>query len=289
VAVFLVLVLVPGWTILAVPVLAARGLLPGGRLPVEPFALVVTLLVMLPAALWVTAVVDGRPGVRDLLGRVVRWRIGPGWWAAVLLALPVTAVIVGLALDGERTVAGGVPSAVLRGVMALALAVLVIHLWEEAVWTGFLQTRLSSRYGLVVAALLTAVPFTAVHVPLLLVDETSLPALLRAIGLLLVLAAVLRLLVGVFLRGTGSVLAVAVLHAMFNASNNRGGLVDRLLQGSEPDLAAPIALVLVTVAAAVATRGRPEAATRPEPVPRPPAPFPVSTTRGGVPCPTTES
>ena len=86
--VFLALVLVPGWAVLSVPVLASRGVLPGGRLPVEPFALAVTLLVMLPAALRVTWVVDGRRGVRDLLARSARWRIAARWWGAALLALP---------------------------------------------------------------------------------------------------------------------------------------------------------------------------------------------------------
>ena len=48
---FLILVLVFGWLILAIPVLASRDLIPGAGLPLEVFALAETLLVMLPAAL----------------------------------------------------------------------------------------------------------------------------------------------------------------------------------------------------------------------------------------------
>jgi hypothetical protein len=93
---FLVLLFGVGWPLMSVPALTAHGVLPGGPLPQEPFALGTTLLVMLPAALWVTAVADGRPAVRALLRRAVRWRFGAGWWAAVLLALPVLTLTVGL-------------------------------------------------------------------------------------------------------------------------------------------------------------------------------------------------
>jgi hypothetical protein len=93
---FLVLLFAVGWPLMSVPALTAHGVLPGGPLPQEPFALGTTLLVMLPAALWVTAVADGRPAVRALLRRAVQWRFGAGWWAAVLLALPVLTLALGL-------------------------------------------------------------------------------------------------------------------------------------------------------------------------------------------------
>src|SRR3954466_8717304 len=60
---FLILVFGIGWPILAIPALASHGMIPGGKLPIEVFALGVTLLVMLPAALWVTSVTEGRRGV----------------------------------------------------------------------------------------------------------------------------------------------------------------------------------------------------------------------------------
>ena len=272
--VFLALVLVPGWALLSVPVLASYGLLPGGRLPVELFALVVTLLVMLPAALWVTWAVDGSSGVRDLWARTVRWRIGLGWWSALLLALPLTTLAVGLALGGSVSAADPVRALLPRAAQVL-VALLVVHLWEETVWAGFLQTRLERRHGLVTAALLTALPFTAVHVPLLLLADPGSAgppgpgAVLRDVGLLLVLAAALRLMVGVVLRAAAdSLLAVAVLHAVFNASNNAGGLVDGVLSGADQGLAAAVAVALLTAAAALLVRERLSRAYR-APAPQP--------------------
>jgi uncharacterized protein len=155
-------------------------------------------------------------------------------------------------------------SALLRGALFLVTAFLLIHLWEETVWAGFVQTRLEREHGVLVAALLTAVPFAAIHVPILLIGS---PAVLPALGGVLALGVGMRLLVGVFLRGTsGSLLVAGLVHAIYNACNNRGGLVDTLLAGADQNLAAPIALVLVTAAAAVVLRRRLGPAGRVDPV-----------------------
>ena len=73
------------WLLFSIPVLAFHGVIPGANLPVEVFALASTLLILLPTALWVTSITDGRPGMRALFARVFRWRFGVGWWLVVLL------------------------------------------------------------------------------------------------------------------------------------------------------------------------------------------------------------
>jgi uncharacterized protein len=60
VAGFLVIVLGLSWLLFSIPVLAFYGVIPGANLPVEVFALASTLLIMLPTALWVTWITDGR-------------------------------------------------------------------------------------------------------------------------------------------------------------------------------------------------------------------------------------
>ena len=228
---FLVLVAVVGWPLMSVPALTAHGVLPGGPLPQEPFALGTTLLVMLPAALWVTAVADGRPAVRALLRRAVQWRFGAGWWAAALLALPVLTLAVGVAAgQGLRT--GDLFAALASGALSVVAAVLLVHLWEETVWASFFQGRLERRHGFLPAAALTAVPFAAVHLPLTFIGDLTPGGVGLAAGGLLVLGVLMRLLVGATVRGAaGSLLAAGVVHASFNASNNEGNLVDALLGG----------------------------------------------------------
>ena len=254
---FLVLVAVVGWPLMSVPALTTHGVLPGGPLPQEPFALGTTLLVMLPAALWVTAVADGRPAVRALLRRAVRWRFGAGWWATVLLALPVLTLAVGVAA-GQGLQTGDLLPALASGAFSVVTAVLLVHLWEETVWAGFFQGRLEQRHGFLPAAALTAVPFAAVHLPLAFIGDLTAARVGLAVGALFVLGVVMRLVVGATVRGAaGSLLAAGFVHASFNASNNEGNLVDDLLGGGQPSLYAIVATVLFTAGALVAVRDRP--------------------------------
>ncbi|SDM46865.1 CAAX protease self-immunity [Geodermatophilus siccatus] len=253
---FLVLVAVVGWPLMSLPALTTHGVLPGGPLPQEPFALGTTLLVMLPAALWVTAVADGRSAVRVLLRRAVQWRFGAGWWAAVLLALPVLTLAVGVAA-GQGLQTGDLLATLASGALSVVAAVLLVHLWEETVWAGFFQGRLERRHGFLAAAALTAVPFAAVHLPLAFIGDLTPGGVGLAAGGLLVLGVLMRLLVGATVRGAaGSLLAAGIVHATFNASNNEGNLVDDLLAGGQPTLYAVVAAVLFTAGALLAVRGR---------------------------------
>lgn len=261
--VFLVLVLGIGWPILALPGLAHNGLIPGGDLPEEPFALATVLLVLLPAALWVTAATDGRAGVRALLRRTVQWRFGPGWYAAILLGLPVIATALGLPTGGLLREVDWPAVLFNYAVLQVLPAVVIINLWEETAWAGFLQTRLEQRHGLIVAAMLTAVPFALVHVPLLFAADEP---VLAAAGVLLLVAVLHRLLFGLVLRGTaGSVLAVGLLHATFNATNNpEDGLLSRLLAEVDTGWLTPAAAVVLTaLLAVVVLRRRSTAAAAP--------------------------
>ena len=138
---FLVIVLGLSWLLFCIPVLAFHGVIPGANLPVEVFALASTLLIMLPTALWVTSITDGRAGVRALFARVFRWRFGIGWWLVVLFGLPVIALLLGLIFGGSLHTAD-LGLVLIKQLGSIVLAVVVINLWEETVWAGFFQTRL---------------------------------------------------------------------------------------------------------------------------------------------------
>ena len=194
---FLVIALGLSWLLFCIPVLAFRGVIPGANLPVEVFALASTLLILLPTALWITWITDGRAGVRSLFARAFRWRFGIGWWLAVLFGLPVIALLLGLIFGGSLHTADLGPM-LIKQLGSIVLAVVVINLWEETVWAGFFQTRLEARYNFVVAAVLTALPFAGVHIPLLLLDDHVSPlSVLRGIAGLAILGIAIRLLLGV--------------------------------------------------------------------------------------------
>jgi membrane protease YdiL (CAAX protease family) len=265
---FLVIALGLSWLILSIPVLAFYRVIPGADLPIEIFALAATLLVLLPAALWVTSITDGRAGVRALFRRVVRWRFGIGWWLVVLFGLPVTSLIIGVVIFGGSLHTAGLGPMLIKQLISIATAVVVINLWEETVWAGFFQTRLESRFNFFVAAALTALPFAGVHAPLLLLDDqVSALSVLKGLAGLLILGVAVRMMIGVFLRATSdSILAVGILHQIFDASNNRGGVVDSLLEGAGGNLPTQVAVVVLTVVVAVILwRRRPGAFARRQP------------------------
>jgi membrane protease YdiL (CAAX protease family) len=119
-----------------------------------------------------------------------------------------------------------------------------------------------------VAALITAVPFAFAHWPLAFLGEVTVAS--AAVGLVtyLLVGVIFRPMIGVFLLGTrGSVLAVAVLHSVFNRTNNDNGIAAGLLDGDGRRLATFLAVVVLTGAVVAVTRWRRTGRTTDEPRP----------------------
>jgi uncharacterized protein len=240
---FLLLAFGIGWPALMVPAVS--------DLPPEPFLLVLLFLALLGPALLVTRWVDGPGAIRRLLGRTLMWRFGVGRWAVVLLAMPVlTLVLAGLSGTLETPERGWPTEAGFYLFSTLIFGALVANLWEETAWGGFVQTRLMARHGLLVGSLLTAPLFAAIHVPLQLGDGASWSE--SAFGILVVFAGApfYRYLLGMHLMDTGgSILAIAVQHAAWNASGN--------LEAVEGEWQVVVAAVLLTLLVAVRRQVRP--------------------------------
>ncbi len=187
-------------------------------------ALVVEILVLVTAAVTVTRVTEGRAGVRRLFAGVLRWRFGIGWYAVVLTAMPVLTVAVAAAAGTLRGPENGWGAELFQyAFLTLVFGALLGNVWEEVAWTGFLQSRLTAQRGLFTGAMLTAVPFALIHLPLVFEADgltgTSLRDVALGWTLLVVSAPFFRYLIGLVHRDTGrSLLAVALLHASFNAS-----------------------------------------------------------------------
>ena len=82
-------------------------------------------------------------------------------------------------------------------------------------------------------------------------------SLAAAFGLYLLLGLLVRPLLAVFRRGTGdSLLLVALLHSVFNRTNNQNGIAATLLEGDARLLTMFIAVVVLTVTTAIAVRSR---------------------------------
>lgn len=253
------LVVTGGWAAVGGPILASRGIVPGGWLvdasPVdaEKTAALAGMAVLLAGALSVARLADGSGRVALVRARALHWRIGLGSWAVAVAALPVTTILVGIAFGRPADLS---PGALLEQAAAVAIAVVAINLVEETVWAGLVQTRLEVHRSLPGAALLTAVPFALLHLPLRYVEtDPTVVAVLGDVVALLVFGFVIRLLFGLALRRLGdSLLALAVLHASFNSANNEQGVGASVL-GADHQGFALLAVLVVLAGLAVAGHG----------------------------------
>ncbi len=208
---FLIPAVLLATTLLAIPVAIGQDF--------SLFLLINQYLIMLGGGIWL-ARRAGPGGVRRLFSGLAHWRIGVGNWALAVLAMPVATI-------GVAMVTGTYVSPD-QGWLALATdylyttfvyGALLINLAEETFWQGLVQRSLASRHGRSRAALLTAIPFTILHIPIALAGVTSWTQAAIFLGVLLLVAPTMRFVLGeIDLSTGGSLLAVVVFHAAFNAS-----------------------------------------------------------------------
>jgi len=259
--VFLAMAIGLSYPLMSLAIMAQYGIIPGESLPqligldMERAASTLLVLSLITATFLTTALHGGRPAVAVLCRRMVRWRVRPVWWLVAVVALPTTTVVLAAFLGD----AVHVPSSrvIAQEMVSIVIALMLINLWEETAWVGFLQTRLERRHNFFVAAALTAVGFAAVHVPLRIINAQAITA--HTIGTaflaLLVLSLIFRSLIGMVLRGAAnSILLAAVTHTFFNRSNNIDGIAADLLEGSNQPIAALFATTLIAIALGIGLR-----------------------------------
>jgi len=216
----------------------------------------------LGAAFVVTALGEGRPGLRRWRGRLFRWGVGWKWYAFALVAVPALIVAGTLALP--EAAAGfrlPPPELFLVYVPFLALQMVTTGLAEEPGWRDFALVRHQRQHGPLLGTLILSVLWAGWHAPLFLTEWGAGigGATPRTILLFLVLCVTLSVVITwVFNRTRESLPLAIVIHA----SNNTFASLLLLAAFTTLDPARDVltgavigygALALVIVAA---TRGR---------------------------------
>jgi uncharacterized protein len=179
------------------------------------------------AAFIMTGLTEGRAGIRRLLGRIVLWRVGLGWYLFALLGLPVI-----LAL-GAIVVPGNLASFEPMDPLALLLAYLPFFVYpaliiggplgEEPGWRGFALPRLQRRHGPLVGSLILGIIWTFWHVvPVWLASWTA-AGMLNMYNLVLYLLFITSwtiVMTWIFNNTKGSVLMAILVHASVDAFPN---------------------------------------------------------------------
>ena len=198
-----------GWVLLSVPLFV--------DLPIAPFVLGTLYFgLVLPTVLLTRR--DPNASMRQLLRDTLRlprplWLLLPA-----ALVIPVATYAVGALWGRDVDVTGGF-------VLSLAVAnvlssVLIVNLWEEMAWAGFVQRRLVARWGFAGGAVATALLFTGIHLPLSLYGADGIGDVAYNVMVMVASGIGMRLLIGAFdTWGHRSILVLGILHATFNASS----------------------------------------------------------------------
>lgn len=191
--------------------------------------LVVLVLLAGPsvASILLTSIAQGSAGLRDLLSRMLTWRVGSRWYAVALLGAPVlvTAVLLALSLTSPVYLPAIYTSHDKATLLLISISYgLAAGFFEELGWTGFAVPRLMLRYGVLATGLVVGIPWGVWHFITnywgsgdssgALSLALFLPAQVFAVG---ALPAFRVLMVWVYDR-TGSLPVAMLMHASITAS-----------------------------------------------------------------------
>jgi membrane protease YdiL (CAAX protease family) len=169
------------------------------------------------SALMVTGVTGGSQGLRELLGRMTKWKISPGWWLMAVAPLGLY-IVVATAL----WLIQGVPMNLVAmgqvdylpdlGLAALPMWVLSFGIGEETGWRGFALPRLQEGRSALRATIILWVFWALWHLPLFFYsyEVSILP------GFLIGILAGAIVFTWLYNSTGGSVLLVALWHGTFN-------------------------------------------------------------------------
>jgi uncharacterized protein len=181
------------------------------------------------AAVIVLALTQGRAGLMGLFRRMVRWRVGLGWYA-VALGLPVVLTLAATALNVVMG-ADAPTSAELSGWPGLFATFAFLLLipgaggaWEEPGWRGYALPRLQTRRSALIASLVLGALVAGWHLPLMVEGQVHFSDIVLIFGAVIVVN-------WVFNNARGSVLIVMLLHATNNTIS--GSFVSPMFSGAD--------------------------------------------------------
>lgn len=208
------------------------------------------------SAVLITAVTQGRAGLRTWLGRMLRWRVGWRWYAGTLLGVPLTMVLATTLLGGSPTVP---PAWVLVALVpGLVLQALTTGLAEEPGWRDFALPRLQDRFGPLGAAAVLGPVWGVWHLPLFLTDWAGGDAGWVDVAVFLAFTCCFNVVMTwVFNRTGQSVPLAMLLHvSVNNTASIAWSEVFPDLGGADLQRALLVASAVAAAVLLVATRGR---------------------------------
>jgi membrane protease YdiL (CAAX protease family) len=174
------------------------------------------------AALVMTAVTEGRRGIRRLLARFVVWKVPFVWYLFIFLGIPLVFILGTLLLPGAAASFDHLSTTSWLSYLWTFPLVLGVGgpLFEEPGWRGFALARLQAKWGPLVGTLILGLLWTAWHYPQYLMPSWAAQNGGFNVGAVAVFTLGVMLLTivmsWVFNNTRGSLLIAILLHASIN-------------------------------------------------------------------------
>jgi membrane protease YdiL (CAAX protease family) len=214
------------------------------------------------AAFVMTARLEGRRGVRDLVHRMVRIHVPVRWWLFALSPLILLAGVLLTEMASGRevpTIKGfatfsGLPAG--WGVVTVAGLILLAGFGEETGWRGYALPHLQQHHSPLAATVILAALWAGWHTPMFLVVDTyrSFTPVMLA-GWIIGLFCGAIVLSWLYNHSGGSILLVAIWHATYNLISGTSAATG-LLAGTSTTLVVALAATLVSLEIRATRRGR---------------------------------
>ncbi len=227
-----------------------------------PAAIVVPVMTFGPtvAAVIVTALLEGRPGLGRLAARMRLWRIDGRWYLVALVGIPLAYLAGALVMPGVIGSYTAVAPAgwIVESVIVLTLGgVIGGPLGEEPGWRGFALPRLQAQLGPLGATFLLGLLWAGWHFPQFLMpewaDQNGGVTISSVAVFVLTVMSICVLMTWIFNHSRASIFLAMVAHSSVNASQV---MLNQLFPGaSTSDVAGLIGFGVLAIAVLVVTRG----------------------------------
>ncbi len=216
---FFILAFLLSWIVWGVDAAEARGLI-NAHIPSS-----LAFWALTAAAFAAAGLSGGWGAVKELVARMLRWRVSPAWYAVALLLFPLLCLLTAapyLAFGGRLQPGQDLPAAQLPLYFLVQIPLFLAT--EETAWRGFALPRLQQGRSALSASLILGLIWGVWHTPLFLTPgqfQEHMPFL----GFVAAAVGMSVLTTWVFNHTSGSVLLTAILHAVTDASIAYSGVM----------------------------------------------------------------
>jgi uncharacterized protein len=166
-----------------------------------------------------TAATEGKPGVHNLLRRLVLWRVGWQWYLFALIGVPAMIFLGYFSQPGAMSVLNFSALQLIEAyALFLVLEIFSSGLGEETGWRGFALPHLQNRCGPLLGTLILGTLWGGWHLPLFLTAwSNGGNGLVDIVVFILTTIGNAIMFTWVFNHTRGSVLMVVLVHAALDA------------------------------------------------------------------------